>query len=259
MKSVDPSPVARRLRPYVVSADAELLRQAEAMGYIVQHAFSASGEAWFEALRALDRLVFQSSAMVLPGWVFFDCALAPGFVVGLADDLRAPSSGDEAPSPSGPRPVSLAIAIPTADPEIQLVHSLGVAPHGTSEALKTTWDLLVELVAWSPKSGGVLATAGWGTQAEELYARHAPIALLAAYMPAHDQPMTATLGLGPRFSSVPPEAVARVLACDADGLRALQSELDAGASAWVLGALAPGSDGTPVRRIAVLAGPMEAR
>jgi hypothetical protein len=215
--------------------------------------------AFVNRLKRLEAAIHAAWDQIAPDWVFYDCALVPGGVFGLAlaassvpphiRRLLDPDADDDALLP-----VAMLIAIPTACPEprVDLVHTVGFV-EATPDGLPPGWlceaacrdpeALVAELwrgAAQALDFDAALVTAPWREPTLRQLVRLGPLRVFHAWNPAHDDPRSATLGLSLRAASQEPDAAtdALALACD-EGLKQLQSHLDGGGEAWLTG-VAPG-------------------
>ncbi len=156
-------------------------------------------DAEFVALvHRLDALTFGPVGLRMPGWVFYDCAVMPGAVMGLCrpagevppwvrDALGVPPGYD------GPVPLSTLIAIPTAEPDAWLLYTLchidaiapGASPGGL-EALTLVFGLRVFGISL------LYGTVQWRSPRLPTFARLGPLEIITAWTPAHDNPRTLT-------------------------------------------------------------------
>jgi hypothetical protein len=210
----------------------------------------ASGP-FIDRLKRLEATIHAPWGQVAPAWVFYDCALAPGGVFGFAlpagavpPDVRSvldPEATDDALLP-----VAMAVAIPTARlaPRIDLVHTLGfagatpngTAPHWLEAAAGGPSDLLARL--WREASAALdfpaaLVTAPWQDPLIGQLTRLGPVRVLHALNPAHEQPLTATLGVAAASEPLAHDPRAGIDVACADDLAALQARLDAGEEVWL--------------------------
>ena len=212
-------------------------------------------------LQLVDKLTFGPFGMEMPSWVFYDCAVMPGAVFGMA--MRADRLEDWAREAMnvpadyhGLVPVSQFIAIPMlagfADgsqrPHTWLLYTLeslnqvspGIAPAGI---LKFTLALGLRVFPIQTLYG----TTQWRSPKLKIYADLGPLELVTAYTPAHSLPRTLsfklalqeshrqTLLASPRVhpSAPPPNTLLDV--DDVASLQTLQRQLEAGQRAYVVG------------------------
>lgn len=169
-----------------------------------------------EAARRFSERAHADYDMPTPRWAFYDCAVMPGLVFGLAE--------------AGARlePVSVFVALPTLEADHWFVYQ--VAGERCAETLAAG----VALVG----ATAITATAPWRSPELAAHAGHAPLELLAAHIAG-----TAVV----RYRPGGGEAVAATGAVDAGdpaALAALQSEIEAGARVAITGA--PVGDAVPI-------------
>lgn len=224
------------LRPWLVSADRDLTDRAHAR-LLTHDAFVSARPGFARRLPALDRHLFGPSRRALPAWVLYDCALAPGAVVGLGaeQDALGPAAleayGDDLGE--GLHPVSFAMVIPTAEPGVPLMHSLAAAPALLAEPpsegglLSATLELATAVLGLST----FLATAPWASPLPSLFAGSGVVEILAARCPTHDEPATAVLRVGAgAVSSAAPSALDPSTEAGQEGI---QLALEAGRRAFL--------------------------
>ncbi|MSP93293.1 MAG: hypothetical protein EXR79_16115 [Myxococcales bacterium] len=212
-------------------------------------------------LQLMDRLTFGPFGMEMPSWVFYDCAVMPGAVFGLAiraaglepwarEALRVPDGY------TGLVPVSQCIAIPVLAgfeagrevPDTWLLYTLeslnqvspGIAPAST---LRVTFALGLQVFPIRE----LIGITQWRAPKLPVYADLGPLELLTAYTPAHSMPRTLSFRIRPGHDAVarllrapvpgPPLLVANadVDADDAAQLIALQREIEAGRRICIVG------------------------
>jgi hypothetical protein len=135
---------------------------------------------FLERLARLDREHFGAAGMRTPRWALYDCGEAVGAVLGFA-----------ARTAEGPDPVSLLIALPTVRSGAWLLTTLGAADR---DARLLGPTLAIGRAALG--DGPLTAVTQWAGAELPAYAAHAPLALRAAWLPAHDVPATAVVEIG---------------------------------------------------------------
>jgi len=212
-------------------------------------------------LQLVDRLTFGPFGMEMPSWVFYDCAVMPGAVFGLAMPASSlePWARDAMQIPAdyaGLVPVSQFIAIPMlqgfagnrAVPGTWLVYTLeslnqvspGIGPAGL---LELTLFLGLQVFPIEELWG----TTQWRSPKLMTYADLGPLDLVTAYTPAHSLPRTlsfrlsvaelhlTTLLVSPRMHPHAPPPNVLLDVDDPDALIALQLALEAGERVRVVG------------------------
>jgi hypothetical protein len=206
-------------------------------------------------LQRFDELAYGPRGMVMPRWVFYDCAEMVGGLFGfgrrarhLPEWIRASLAVEE--GYSGFVPLSLLILIPMLEPGGFLCTTLcsinqmspGAAPAGL-RVLTQALGLRVFPVQT------LYGTSQWRSPTLAVHARFGPLDLLTAYTPAHSLPSTVTFRfpvsegrLRRALGDAEPRARRPrfIDADDQEGLRRLQAEIEAGARYRIVGA--------PVRR-----------
>lgn len=189
----------------------------------------AADAPFLERLLALDRVFFGPRGQEMPRWVLYDCALAPGVVVGYcASAADAPPELAAGLAPDERVPVSMMALIPLPLTDRWLVHTM--AWLGDDGLARATLDLAASAVG----ARRLRLVLGWDTPELKLFASRAPLRLRSALTTAHDRPETlvADLDLDPSFdpTGLPSEPLMRRGEATFDRLHALQLELEAGAN-----------------------------
>ena len=211
-------------------------------------------------LAQLDTLTFGPFGMNMPSWVFYDCAVMPGAVFGLAvrahrlppwarECLHVPADYE------GLVPMSQFIAIPVLSgfasgaqtPSTWLMYTLesmneispGIAPHGLLDF--TLW-LGLQVFPIQELQG----TVQWRSPKLATFANLGPLELLTALTPAHSLRRTLTFRLhirdvhlasvltSPRNHPDAPPPNALIDPDDEMALRQLQLEIESGRRVWVV-------------------------
>lgn len=212
-------------------------------------------------LQLLDRLTFGPFGMEMPSWVFYDCAVMPGAVFGLAMPAASlePWAREALQVPAdytGLIPVSQFIAIPMLQgfgggqqvPGTWLVYTLeslnqvspGIGPAGL---LELTLFLGLQVFPIAELWG----TTQWRSPKLTTYADLGPLELVTAYTPAHSLPRTlsfrlpvedlylTTLLVSPRMHPEAPPANALLDVDDVHALIELQQAIEGGEEVRVVG------------------------
>jgi hypothetical protein len=248
-------------RPFVVLAGlGEASGRAEpADGLLRLDPLKVASGPFIDRLKRLEAAIHAPWGQIAPAWVFYDCALAPGGVFGLALPASAlPASARAALDPDAPDdallPVAMLVAIPTARhaPRVDLVHTIGFierAPDGGPAAwlAQAAPDLLGRL--WREGAAALdfplaIVTAPWRDPLVAQLAALGPLRVLHALNPAHDEPLTATLALPAAPEAMPADDDLRFELTTGEDFAALQADLDRGLPAFVVAhAEAPGPFG----------------
>lgn len=208
-------------------------------------------EGFFELLTRVNTLTYAPVGLVMPDWVFYDCAVMPGAVFGFARRARDMEPwfrrGLGVPADyTGLVPVSIFICIPTVSRASALVYTLcsinEVAPGAAPEGL---WR--VTLAAGIAAFGlhHMTATVQWRSSQLGLFAGLGPLELVTAWTPAHDNPATCTFTVATpthalerllRGDLTGPEGIDRYLDVDDhDALIAIQARIESGQRVAVVG------------------------
>ncbi|MCC6556890.1 MAG: hypothetical protein IT372_28380 [Polyangiaceae bacterium] len=243
-------------RPYVIATPAAQRRlEPVPLGRPVAtaHRFDPTRRTsapMLDRIQRLDDALFGPRAMATPRWILYDCAALPGVITGLgmpASELPAPAR-DRLGLPADRdvlAPISLVLATPMLEDGAWLLYGLGwldgIAPDLGAVTVAATLDLL--------RARRVTCTLQWDSPELRVLARHAPLEVLAAWLPAHDHPATCVL----RFDVGAPEdrapgagvSARSVDAASAASLEWLQGDLEAGRRVWIEGA--PARSGAGLR------------
>lgn len=213
-------------------------------------------------LRLLDQLTFGPFGMEMPPWVFYDCAVMPGAIFGLAlpaAELEPWARGAmQVPDGyNGMVPISQFIAIPMlegwrAGPDrpptswnVYTLESINQVSPGFAPAGVLRLTLALGLSVFPIEK--LYATVQWRSPKLSSYADLGPLEILTAYTPAHSLPRTTSLRAhigprtvehlltAPRFHPTAPAANALLDIDDVAALRLLQRDLERGARAWLVG------------------------
>jgi hypothetical protein len=197
-------PLVRAARPYLLATDLVMdaldhapfgVRIPEAHRLNPQHQRNAD---FLHLIKRLDELTFGPVGMPMPKWVFYDCAVMPGAVFGLArpaqeldrwvrDAMGVPADYE------GPVPLSLFIAIPLLDEGAWLLYTLcdvnsiapGAAPAGLSEL-----TLVLGLKCFGVRH--LLGTTQWRSPKLQVVSTLGPLEVVTALTPAHSYERTLT-------------------------------------------------------------------
>jgi hypothetical protein len=147
----------------------------------------------------LEAQAFGPSNMAMPRWVFFDCAVTPGFVAGFA--MRTSAMKPEMRLMMNLKdehewtPLSLFIIIPTMSLEGEWVaHNLcsvnALLPKG--EGFYGLGFLSKAFGLWYANVNICCGFTQWGNAAIKLHSYFGPFQILTAYTPLHSYPRTLT-------------------------------------------------------------------
>lgn len=245
-----------RCEPYVVATEqlqARLELKPLGLGIRPEHRFDplrVASAPFLDRVQTLDSLTYGPVGMAMPRWALYDCAELAGALVGLGTRaqhlpprLRATFAVPD--DYEGLVALSMYIAVPLLGERRWLSHSLcsinEVAPTAAPPGM-TVLTMALGLVTVGARQ--CIGVTQWGSPKLATYAKFAPLTLLTAWSPAHDDPGT----LAFRFE-VSEERIARALdpdfgrpvaprwldTGDETALQAAQARLEAGARIAVVG------------------------
>lgn len=147
----------------------------------------------------LEAQAFGPSNMAMPRWVFFDCAVTPGFVAGFA--MRTSAMKPEMRKMMNLKdehewtPLSLFIIIPTMSSEGEWVaHNLcsvnALLPKG--QGYYGLGFLSKAFGLWYANVNICCGFTQWGNAAIKLHSYYGPFQILTAYTPLHSYARTLT-------------------------------------------------------------------
>lgn len=214
---------------------------------------------FIDNIQALDRATFGHVGMPMPRWVLFDCGELPGIVFGFArragDLPRAAQEVYSAP-PDAMVPLSMWIAIPSAEPGTWVGHNLSSANASLAgDELPGLATLTKALGVRVAKATSQVGVTQWASQSVGIHLTFGELRLLSVWTPAHSFAASFTYRLevdeGKLLASFmegykPPSAEgdSEIDPADAAALIDLQEEIEAGADIAIVG-LAPGVGAAP--------------
>lgn len=146
----------------------------------------------------LESKAFAASGMPMPRWVFYDCAIMPGFVSGFAihRDRATPeliSLLEPAPKTLW-MPLSLYIMIPTLAPREWVAHNLcSVNSLIPSEQKFYGLGFLSKAFGlWYANVERLCGMTQWGSPATRLHSHYGDFEIITAYTPVHTYANTLT-------------------------------------------------------------------
>lgn len=151
-----------------------------------------------ELIYHLENTAFGHSNMPMPRWVFYDCAVMPGFVAGFAMKVDALPSNLRSVLPmkieSEWVPLSLFIIIPTMKAGEWVAHNLcainSLLPQ--DERLYGLGFLSKAFGLWYANVEFCCGMTQWGSPALKLHSHYGTMQILTAYTPVHTYPNTIT-------------------------------------------------------------------
>jgi hypothetical protein len=145
---------------------------------------------FFDLITKMDNLTFGDQGMGMDRWVLYDCSAMPGAIFGLAirvnelesqlrEKMNIPSSYQ------GYVPLSMYIAIPTAQPKHWFGHNLS-SLNGQLENKIPGLGLLTKAMGiLTMKIEKQYGATQWNNPALCIHAKLAPLELLTSYTPIH--------------------------------------------------------------------------
>lgn len=149
----------------------------------------------------LESQAFDASGMPMERWVFYDCAIMPGFVAGFAARTSSlpPSVRKVLKSKDSLEwtPLSLFIIIPTMAPTEWVAHNL-CSVNSLLEKEDRLWGLGFVSKAfglWYANIETCIGITQWTSPALKLHSHYGHFKILTAYTPVHTYPQTLTYRL----------------------------------------------------------------
>lgn len=175
--------------------------------------------AFADRLYSLEERAFGPSNMAMPRWVFYDCAVMPGFVAGyaarpsaLTPEMRAVLDPKKFPASNSPVrtsnvlkevtlldemdwvPLSLFIIIPTMHRGEWVAHNLcsvnSLLPQG--QGLYGLGFLSKAFGLWYANVDQCSGMTQWGSPALKLHSNYGHMEVIGAYAPVHSHAKTIT-------------------------------------------------------------------
>jgi hypothetical protein len=154
-----------------------------------------------DQILALENLAFSHSNMEMPRWVFYDCAVMPGFVAGYAQ--RTSTLSESMRSLLKPAedlewtPISLFIIIPTMAPNEWVAHNLcsvnSLLPQ--AERFYGLGFLTKAFGLWSADVKICCGITQWKSPSIRLHSHYGHFEVLTAFTPVHNFSHTLTYRL----------------------------------------------------------------
>src|SRR6185437_877441 len=154
--------------------------------------------AFGDAILTLESKAFQKSAMPMPRWVFYDCALLPGFVGGfarrtstLSEDFRRTVGINAALDWT---PLSLFIIIPSLRKGEWVAHNLCTANSlvGEGDQHYALGFLTKAFGLWYANVEVLCGMTQWQSPSIRLHSHYGPFQIVTAYTPIHSYARTLT-------------------------------------------------------------------
>lgn len=203
---------------------------------------------FFNMIHELDRLSFSEQGMGMDRWTFYDCGAMPGAIFGLGIaksdvNIKICRQMNIPDDYQGLVPISMFIAIPTAEPHVWFGHNLSSI--GANLGLKR--------VGLQTKARGLLTlnikkmygATQWGSPAIHIHSELSEMNLVTAYTPVHsfehsltyfsdyDHQILAKILMGERREMLPP--VELLMSNDFKRQAEIQNKLENGESFSICG------------------------
>lgn len=150
----------------------------------------------------LEAKAFASSGLGMDRWVFYDCAIMPGFVAGFAHKTETlPEAFKKALGKEEIKrkwtPISLFIVIPTMKPGEWFAHNLCSINSlvKKEEKLHGLGFLTKAFGLWYANITNCCGATQWKSPARRLHSLYGDFQLLTTYTPTHTYPKTITYRL----------------------------------------------------------------
>lgn len=205
---------------------------------------------FLDLIQHLDSRCYARLGMRMPRWAFYDCGELPGTIVGLGRPAAelAPEIQAVLEVPEGYEglvPLTMYVAIPMLERDHWLGHTIcsihevieGGAPLGSRR-------LTIALALAALRAKRTTSTTQWGSSKLHAHSHFAPLEVLAAWVPAHDDPATCVVraeideGVLERAlqGSVPEPTHSRVIdPTDETALQVLQQDIEGGSRVLIAG------------------------
>ncbi len=195
------------IRPYVLARDVnrpKIPGQGSVVDWfydedlVLKNPFHLKELEFSDLILEIESRAFQHADMAMPRWVFYDCAIMPGVVVGfahrtetLSDAVRKALSK---PIKGEWTPLSLFICIPTAQPGAWLAHNLSsinsILPK--QDRLYGLGFLSKAFGLWYSNIPQLFGMTQWESPALKLHCNYGNLEILTAFTPVHSHPRTIT-------------------------------------------------------------------
>lgn len=146
----------------------------------------------------LESRAFHKSAMPMPRWVFYDCAVMPGFVCGFVRRTSSFSARERSAFEINTEfewtPISLFIIIPTLRPGEWVAHNLCTLNSLVHEddRMYALGFLTKAFGLWYANVDVVCGITQWESPARRLHSHYGPFEVLTSYTPVHSYARTLT-------------------------------------------------------------------
>lgn len=194
------------IRPYVFVRDENHITQPGKKhrlnwfnhGPIIKDPLDLSELPFAEYIYHIENTAFGPSAMPMPRWVFYDCAVMPGFVCGFAYKKDKLPAAVKAILPDfGPIdwvPLSLFIIIPTMHKGEWVAHNLCSVNSllGKKDQFYGLGFLSKAFGLWYANVEMCSGMTQWGSPAMKLHSHYGHLEVIGAYAPVHSHAKTLT-------------------------------------------------------------------
>lgn len=165
---------------------------------IVKNPLNIAELEFSDLIMDVEARAFHEAGMAMPRWVFFDCAVMPGFVAGFAHRTSTlPEVVKKAigrPIEGEWTPLSLFITIPTQRPGEWVAHNL-MSINSLLKKEDQFYGLGFLSKAFGLWYGNIEKLCGmtqWGSPALKLHCHYGDIKMMTAYTPVHSHAKTIT-------------------------------------------------------------------
>lgn len=165
---------------------------------VVMDPLKMSHVSFANQILSMEHKAFDKSGMAMPRWVFYDCAIMPGFVAGFAHKTETlPSLFKEVLDVDESlewTPISLFIIIPARTEGEWVAHNLSSmnAMIPRDKKLYGLGFLTKAFGLWFANIGTLCGVTQWKSPAIRLHSHFGPFEILTAYTPVHSYARTLT-------------------------------------------------------------------
>lgn len=184
---------------------------------IIKNPLDVRESAFADRIYSLEARAFGPSNMAMPRWVFYDCAVMPGFVAGFAarpsaltpemrtalDPVRFPAADSPIKTSSVLKevtslddmdwiPLSLFIIIPTMHRGEWVAHNLCSVNSLVNNGLYGLGFLSKAFGLWYANVDQCSGMTQWGSPALKLHSHYGHLEVIGAYAPVHSHAKTVT-------------------------------------------------------------------
>jgi hypothetical protein len=194
------------IRPYVYLRPDNMIRSPGSrnhsdwfpMAPIIKNPLDTKELEFAEQIYYIEGKAFGPSNMAMPRWVFYDCAIIPGFVAGFAMRTEKLPDSIRRVMRTSPNldwtPLSLFIIIPTMAKGQWVAHNLcainSLLPE--EERFYGLGFLSKAFGLWYANVESCLGMTQWGSPALKLHSHYGHMQIVTAYTPVHSHAKTIT-------------------------------------------------------------------